>query len=82
MGLRRRRKKAGSAARILPQRALPEGVLVRTRLRRYRIYRLGERTFQIWRDDHCDVRSYGASSLEAVVEDYMKREAHEDDTST
>jgi hypothetical protein len=81
MSLRRRRKKAGSAARILPERVLPEGVLVPTRLRRYRVYRLDERMFQIWRDDHCDVRSYGASSLEAVVEEYVKREAHEDETS-
>ena len=81
MSLRRRRKTPGSAARIPPERVHPEGVLVPTRLRRYRIYRLGERTFQVWRDDHCDVWSYGASSVEAVVEDYIRREAREDETS-
>lgn len=81
MSLRRRRKRPGSAARIPPERAIPEGVLLPTRLRRYRVYRLGERTFQVWRDDHCDVWSYGASSLEAVVEDYVAREAREDETS-
>lgn len=81
MALRRIRKKCGSAARIVPERALTEGVLVPTRLRRYRIYQLGERTFQIWRDDQCEVRSYVASSLEAVVDDYVAREAREDDTS-
>jgi hypothetical protein len=81
MSLLRRRKKPGSAARTPPERALPEGVLLPTRLRRYRIYRLDERAFQIWRDDHCDVGSYVASSLESVVEAYMEREAHEDETS-
>lgn len=76
----RKRRKARPTTPVRPE-PKPEGVLVSTDLRRYRVYRLDPDKFQIWREDVCDVRSMGGFPLERVVADYKQREAHEDETS-